>query len=421
MIDGPDHLVIDDPLDVLATQADAGSAIDAWLGVFTRLMHLPESVRSEIRAELREHLRERVRDLLLSAGCAGDERTAVRTAIEELGETAHLAHRFEQANRPNRRRLLMNLTLAVAGVGAIAAGVIAFNPNHGALPVTRFAPVGETSQAAAPPKSFTQGRITLKGDNALNEILAQVAEIGQLNLLVNWRELEDAGVTRDAPVQVALRDVPITQALDLVTASVSDRANPLDWRAHDGLIEFGIKHNLDAREVELLSYDVARTVNLIANNFNTSTKDAAEQICDLLTSLVEPINWIDNGGDLAQMRLVGGRLFVQAPTRMQTKVAWILDQLPKDDAPQVNAAGGVEPVPVLSDIPLLSQVFASRGDSPSALKAMNDAEAEFKQIKEHFQPGTPVYDSAEKRCQDAKAAYEQIARRAAGGAGAPSR
>jgi hypothetical protein len=171
-------------------------------------------------------------------------------------------------------------------------------------------------------------------------------------------------VTRDDAVTMSLRDVPASQALNLLASTVGNSGNPFDWRARDGMIEFGLRHSLDAHEVELLSYDIGSTLKIIAAEFNTPNRDAAEQICDLLTSLVDPVNWADNGGDLAQMRLVGGRLFVQAPRRMQTKVQWILDQLPhaQGDAPQGRAEG----VPVLKDVPIIDQFFDSRGKADTA-------------------------------------------------------
>src|SRR5436853_5742457 len=93
---------------IIAQIPDAGAAIEAWLNVFVRLLHLSEADRQAIRTELREHLRERSRDLML---CGRNETESVRIAIEELGETAGLARRFEAASAPQTRRWLMNLLM----------------------------------------------------------------------------------------------------------------------------------------------------------------------------------------------------------------------------------------------------------------------------------------------------------------------
>lgn len=41
---------------------------------------------------------------------------------------------------------------------------------------------------------------------------------------------------------------------------------------------------------------------------------------ELITSFVDPEQWADNGGDLAFMKFVGGKLFVKAPPRETIEV-----------------------------------------------------------------------------------------------------
>jgi hypothetical protein len=399
--------VIDDPLDALASQPDAGSAIDAWLAVFARLMHLPESTRQSIRMELREHLRERVRDLLLSSGPALiDERDAVHTAIEELGETAELARRFEAANQSNRRRMLMHATLMLAGAGAIVAGVVTFsNSNNSAnsVAVSRFE-AGEL--AHEPPESLIKMKITLPEDTTLRNAVASIAEQAKLGVIVDWGAMQDNGITTDETMGVSVTEIPAGEALTLIAESASTREARLDWRARNGSVEFGLRNALDRREIELVTYDVTTTINLIAGNFTDSKDKAAEQVLSLLTELVTPEYWRDNGGDLAQMRLVGGRLFVEAPTRTHAKVKWILDQLPNmpGDKPEAKASGDV---PMLEDVPLVGSKFAAA--QKPRLEALREewsaAQTEFDLVRNLYHSGTSIYKRAEKRFLEADDEY----------------
>lgn len=317
----------EDPLDALAeTGGDSASSIDAWLNVASRLMHLPESTRAEISSELREHLRERVRDLLLS-GC--DEAHAVRQAIDELGETAQLARRFEAANKPQSRRPLMHAMLTLLGAGAVAAGVMTFSPNHsGSNPASRY----EAAAAnAAPPKALADLRCSLVAETSLRDALQSVIDEAGVGLMVDWGEIQNNGVEVDAPLGIVFTGMPGPQALTLIAQSGGGGVFGLDWRMRENnLVEFGLRSSLDRREIELLTYDIAETLAIIADHFANSREEANKQVMELLTSMVEPENWQDNGGDLASMKLVGGRLFVQAPSRMQGKVKWMLDQLPND-------------------------------------------------------------------------------------------
>jgi hypothetical protein len=414
------HSELDDPLDVLASQSDAASAIDAWLAVFARLMHLPEPVRQSIRAELREHLRERVRDLLLSGGANVDERDAVRIAIEELGETAQLARRFEAANTPkSRRRTLMHATLLLAGAGVIAAGVVTFNTNNN-NPNTSPAPApgmiasacfGEANAepADAPPKSFTEAKVTLAADTRLRDAVEAVATQAKVGLTVDWDEIQQAEIDPEGLLGLSLTEVPAPAALSRIAeaAGGGEWPNTLDWRPREGGIEFGVRHKLDAREIELITYDITSTIAIIGDQFCESREQAAEQVAQLLHAMVDPELWRDNGGDLAHMSLVGGRLFVQAPARMQTKVKWVLDQLPGEEkqARGAPAHGDAPGVPVLKDVPILNRVFSAPAEDSSTLEQrFNDATTKFNAFKDRYKPGTLMYDTAAKELQAAEQA-----------------
>jgi hypothetical protein len=69
-----------------------------------------------------------------------------------------------------------------------------------------------------------------------------------------------------------------------------------------------------------------------------------EDVVEVITSFVSPDDWRNNGGDVAQLNVVGDRLFVKAPRRMHPQVKWIIEQLPAAGAARGQGAlppGGV--------------------------------------------------------------------------------
>jgi hypothetical protein len=285
--------------------------------------------------------------------------------------------------------MLMHATLLLAGAGAIVAGVVTFSPsNHTATPVaaSRF----ETTDAAQqPPKSLAETNVTVPADISLRDAVISIAGQAKVGLVVDWSAMQDHGITTDEAMGVSVTEIPAGEALTLLAESASSREAPLDWRARNNRVEFGLRRDLDARDIELVTYDITATINLIAADFAESKEQASEQVISLITSLVEPENWRDNGGDLAQVMLVGGRLFVEAPSRMHGKIKWILDQLPNmpGEKPQVKAdAAGT---PLVQDVPLLGQTLARRSDAPPAMRRiLNPGDSLTVNVYELYQPQT---------------------------------
>ena len=62
-------------------------------------------------------------------------------------------------------------------------------------------------------------------------------DVTAANIVVNWRTLEVAGVTRQQPVTLRLRDVPLRTVLWLLLESAQAKPDaPLDFRVDTGII-----------------------------------------------------------------------------------------------------------------------------------------------------------------------------------------
>lgn len=73
-------------------------------------------------------------------------------------------------------------------------------------------------------------------DAPLDEVFKLIARLSGLELLVRWERLEAAGVTRDAPVTLAARNLRLDQVLWLVLNQPALQEARLAYRAQDRLI-----------------------------------------------------------------------------------------------------------------------------------------------------------------------------------------
>lgn len=291
-------------------------SIDTWLAVLVRLLHVPTGQRAAIRDEIEAHLRERVRDLLI-AGVA--EHEAIRTAISELGEVADLARRFDQASRHRLRRTIMNF--AMLGIGAITIGAATIMFRGSPPQPARIAVFDPQAPAARGDDKSVSAAFN---GHELGPVLQYLAEASGLDLVIDRRALEDAGVSLEDQITLNLTGArPLSQVLDLVLAQLD---SPVAWRAADGILEVSTSSVLDRRDIVLASFDVQEVLEMIAGDLN-DYEQAVATLESLMIEYVEPEAWIVNGGDLGTLRVVGGRMFVKAPARFHEPIQWILGQL----------------------------------------------------------------------------------------------
>jgi len=404
----------DSTAEMIHSELNAAGSINAWLNVLSRLLHLPESRRQAIQEELHEHLTERVRDLLLSGS---SETEAVRAAIEELGETAQLARKFEAANRPRSRRILMNLTVAAITSGIVALGVVTLSPSTPSS-TAHYAPWQKAEQ---PSPELANAKFSIDADQSLYQALEAMQSQTKLGLVVNWGEIEESGNNVNDPLGLALKDAPLATALDLLADGGRKGGLPLAWRVKDKTIEFGMKHVLDRREASLASYDISEVLGALSGNYGREYAEAVADINQLLTQMVEPESWRENGGDTATINVVGGKMFIQAPPRMHEQVDWILQQLKAGG--EVKAAADDMQVPYLKDIPVIDPQHGRAEQLPevhrTALQAQLNqlqveliaAENEFHFAKLQIPVNSPEFTASEQRLTNARAQLDDLKKR----------
>jgi hypothetical protein len=315
------------------TDAGADTAIasiDAWLNLLIRLTHLPQSRAKPIREELEEHLHERIRDLILDSHSPAD---AARLAIAELGDAAAVAARFRHSAHTATRRRIMNFVVASLALTGATLGIVAVT----ATPTASVPNVAVYSPEASPPAVDPSVAPVKFEDVALADVFGMLDEtLAAQDFVIDWTSLVEAGLSNEVPVTLVItRPTPLSTVL----SRLQKQTPGLDWRISADTVQIASRASFDREETVLATFDIANIITHVRNFEGKSYEDAVSAITGLIYHSVEAESWRENGGDSAQMRVLGGKLFIQAPLRFQQPIAWILNEL----KPPHAAAGALDP------------------------------------------------------------------------------
>ncbi|MFO0836255.1 MAG: permease prefix domain 1-containing protein [Phycisphaerales bacterium] len=321
----------------------APASIAAWLHALARRMNVPASERRAVCDELDAHLRQRVQELML---CGLSEAKATADAIEELGDADELAGRYTQAySHPRRRRIMQIGLLGIAGAAVVTA-IVTFNGPGSVIPTSAFQPAREEAPAALRDIKVSAD-LSLRWDNFFRAI----GQGAKLPVFVHWPQLRALGggdaeaISPDNGIGVELQGFSLDAAITLLNdhANLSSDSG-VAYRVQEGRIVFSSQAFFDRQETVLVTYDLASAIGARKSDLDNgaTTQEVVDSIRQLVTALVHPDLWAENGGDLARMQTYGTKLFVSAPSRLQPQVQWVLAEMatagPKDNAVRGAAA-----------------------------------------------------------------------------------
>lgn len=346
-----------------------------WLEELGGALRMPYERAEAIREELAEHLRERVRDLELEGL---DEAAAASAAVRELGDAAAVARRFRNADKTPIRRRIMNLAVIGIAGAALVTSVVAISGESspgespralveraitgmqdeqaqtGALlhlqaAIVELDEAGPSGPAGAGGNGLKAGPAPVRGelpllsmmfarretsgppiaveglqgkDTRLDDVLKWVGAQAGATPVVRWMQMEAVGIGADETVTIQTGPTDLATMMTVLNEArgvfgAMDEGM-IEYRMKDGVIEFAPRTFFDQREATVVWYDIERLLNAGIE---------LEEVTDLITRFVEPDHWEENGGDLAFMQVVGGKMFVKAPPRMQEGVKWFIEQL----------------------------------------------------------------------------------------------
>jgi hypothetical protein len=86
-----------------------------------------------------------------------------------------------------------------------------------------------------------------------DDVIDFMRDVTGANIFVHWRALESAGIARNAPVAMQLKDVKFKTALSKLTEAVSTTKGAAQFKVHQGVIVISVAPEAGAEEVELVN------------------------------------------------------------------------------------------------------------------------------------------------------------------------
>lgn len=219
----------------------------------------------------------------------------------------------------------MNLTLLTACLGVAGIGVVTLTGSDDQIEARIFQAPALSGLAA----ESLEAKIDVAFDQTpLEEVLDFLRQQIERPLYVHWSDLENEGVYREEmELTLNVSGLSLKRTMELVLDQINDCVNAAEWYFSEDLVELGTRWEFARRDTVLVSYDLTNVLVSMSRRFDLEYADSSEQVVDLLTNFVEPDDWVNNGGDLAQVHILGAKMFIQAPRPMHRQIAWIIAEL----------------------------------------------------------------------------------------------
>jgi hypothetical protein len=340
---------------------------ELYLRLLGKFLRLTPGQQADMADELRDHLEARLEELS-RGGLSRDD--AIRLALDEFGDAAHLADHFTQIVRLKRRKLIMRCTLGTVAASAVALFVAtAFWPHDARVPVAgapavaRAAdpvlaadvkaadPVEAKGAVVAPFAESEQDRMLRdKLANTPHECQFQETPLGDvltefsLRLRIDVyapKQQFESFLGKPITLQIQHAKVSARAALELVLTQAE-----LGYVVRDGIVMICEPNAL----TELRIYDTG-SLNLPATvdpdpysigglggfgggAVGEKAADSKPQpirgidaLADLVTRIISPDSWAMNGGSGADLQVFGDRMVVRAPPTTHREIESLLEQI----------------------------------------------------------------------------------------------
>jgi uncharacterized membrane protein YgcG len=256
------------------------------------------------------------------------------------------------------RRLFLGAAVVALGAAIIVSP--ASTPKAHAAPAAKAA---RASLGRSLPEIKFDGR-------SLEECIDFIRDITDANIVVNWKALEGAGVTKDTLVNLKLRNVTLKKALTLILSEAA-AGNGVTYDVSDGVIEITTTELANQKMytrvypvgdllMEIPNFDNAPNFSLDQNQASgkgggggtggggggggggglfgggnggnqgnekdkgPTKEERAEELLGLIREVIYPDIWRENGGT-ASIRMFRDNLVVTAPRKVHEAIGGTWD------------------------------------------------------------------------------------------------
>ena len=157
----------------------------------------------------------------------------------------------------------------------------------------------------------------------LSDTIDFLRDITSTNIFVNWRALEAAGIDRNSPVTLKLKNVAFRDVLSLIAR---DQGNGMNFKMENGVIVIDVPvQPARARKLTTKTYDVMQ----LLGNVNDDTLPAKmKNLEEVVRTTVQPMSWQDQSTGISAFQ---SQLIVTAADEVHAGVEQLLKMLERGD------------------------------------------------------------------------------------------
>jgi len=206
-----------------------------------------------------------------------------------------------------------------------------------------------------------------------DRVIERLADAHQLNIIVNWRNLENAGIDRNVPIDLKLpNEISLKKALTEVLDQAGGGVVELGFDVADRAITVATQHSIDMRTYPVV-YPIADLLMEVPNFTDAPITDLREatrrasrpaeradlpwrygddddnepeenperasrvrQLIEIIQDTVAPDSWRDRGGSIGTIREINSQLVITQNSAVQRQVGGLLDKLREQRAIQIS-------------------------------------------------------------------------------------
>ncbi len=203
------------------------------------------------------------------------------------------------------------------------------------------------------------------------EVMERLVDANDINIQVNWQDLQLAGVDRNAPIDLQLpREIALKKVLSEVLEQAGAGKVDLGFEVSEGVVTVATRERLD-RDVFMRVYDISDLLMEVPNFTNAPMVDLRDatakpapvnadakpwamgdddddeyesdperqsrvrKVIRLIQDSIQPDGWRQNGGSGGSIREINGQLVVTQNAAAQRQIRGLLDRLRQERAIQV--------------------------------------------------------------------------------------